>query len=251
MRRILPLGLFAALAAMASPVAHAQKAPTGADKQVAAPDPARLEVATRVVAKLLPAGVMKKMMDTSLGPMMDQMMGAAGDMKLADIARVSGVEQTDVADLGEGTLRDIMAVYDPYWDQRTKLATTAMTESMSEMMAEIEPAMRSGLARAYAREFTLAELAEMDRFFSTPTGAHYAEKSYALYVDPEMMTAIMAMMPKIMERLPEMMKSAEAATAHLPKPRTNADLTPDERKKLAGLLGVPEAALTQDAKAEQ
>ncbi len=45
-------------------------------------------------------------------------------------------------------------------------------------------------------------------------------------------------MPEMMKKMPEMAAKAEAATKSLPPPRKIADLSQEERGRLAKLLGV-------------
>ena len=73
-------------------------------------------------------------------------------------------------------------------------------------MVKVEPFYREGLARAYAKHFDAAELAEINAFFATPTGNRYAATSMGMYMDPQLMAEIPDMMPVIVGHV------AEAAT---------------------------------------
>jgi hypothetical protein len=230
-------GLAAAALVLALP-AWGQTAPAAPVPAAAPADPARLAAARQVVLQLFPEGIYKRMMGQSFGPMVDQIMESMGNMPVQEVVRLSGISEEEAAKLGDGTMQQVMAIYDPHWSERVKLGTQAMGASMGDMMAAMEPGMRDGLARVYAREFSAAELAEMGRFFATPAGAHYAGKSMALFMDPEMVAAMGALMPEMMKRMPDMIAAAEAATKHLPAPRANKDLTPAERAQLGALLGI-------------
>lgn len=237
----------AAALALASGTASAQTAP----RPVAAPiEPARLAAAQRVVGRLLPDGTYKRMMGANFTTLMDSMAESMGSMPIQSLMRMSGIGAEEAATLGSGTIQQVMAIYDPYWNQRLKRSTDAMMEGMTEVMTSMEPALRDGLTRAYAREFTAAELVEMDRFFATPAGARYADKSMQLFMDPEMIKGMTAMVPEMTRRMPDMMAKAQAAVADLPKPRSNSDLTPAERAKLSKLLGVPADTLETDPEPE-
>lgn len=237
--------LGALLLACATP-ALAQTAPGAAPA-----DPARLAAAQTVVAKLVPAGIYKRLMGTSFDQLIETMTDSMREMPINELVRLTGIDKQDAAALGEGTIGEVMDVYDPRWNDRMKLGTRAMADSMAEMMVEMEPVVRGALARAYAREFSAAELAELGRFFATSAGSHYADQSLALSMDPEMVKAMSDLMPRMMEHMPDLVARAEAATRDLPKPRTNKDLTPAERKKLAGLLGVDARTLeTEPAPAD-
>jgi hypothetical protein len=239
-----------ALAALILPAGAAAQTAAAPQARSAAPDPARLAAARPVVARLLPPGTYKRMMDQSFGQIMDTVMESMGTMPLQDVVRLSGISEADAAELGQATIEQVMAIYDPHWKERTKLGTNAMMASITDLMSSMEPAMRNGLTRAYAREFSAAELGEMERFFATPAGAHYAEKSMAMFTDPELMKAMTDLMPEMMKRMPDMIAKAESATAHLPKQRGNKDLAPAEREQLGKLLGVAPAELETEPAAD-
>jgi hypothetical protein len=82
-------------------------------------------------------------------------------------------------------------------------------------------------------------------FFNTPSGIAFAAKSMTIQTDPAFMTRMKTLVPKIMEAMPAMVKKAESATAALPKARTVDQLSDDEKKKLAGLLGVKVSELSK------
>jgi hypothetical protein len=244
-RRALRYGTAVALLALGGPAAFAQTAP--AAQAVPAPDPARIGAARSVVGKLLPQGIYKRILGTTMHSMLDSIMGSFGDMPTREIAKLAGISEEDAKSLGEGTMREVMEVYDPDWQERMQLTMHAMTDAMSDLMVSLEPKVREALTRTYAREFTLVELQDMDRFFASPAGGHYAGKSMEMFMDPEMMKTMTEAMPEIMKQMPAIVEKAMAATKDLPKPRTNKDLTPQERKKLAGLLGVDAKTLEKDS----
>ena len=119
--------------------------------------------------------------------------------------------------------------------------------SMVDLMDGFEPKVRDALTRAYARKFDGRQLSELNSFFKTPTGDLYARESMMMFMDPEIMGEMQALMPEMMKKMPEMAAKAEAATKALPSPRKIADLSPQERDKLAKLLGVKAGDLTDDA----
>ena len=74
------------------------------------------------------------------------------------------------------------------------------------------PDMLEGMATAYAREFSLAELKDIHSFAQTRAGNHYLTKSMALVGDPavakantamitEMHTVTNAMLPELKEKV--------------------------------------------------
>lgn len=251
MRR--PLAAAAALLLAGIGSAHAQsnaKAPVPAVATVplAAPiDPARMAVAERVVGKLVPKGIYKQMFDTVFTQIVDQAFGQMGEMPIGQIAKLGGLSDDQAKALGDVKMREIMEIYDPAWQERQKRMMQAFAGGMADIMVKLEPAMRSALARAYAREFGVEELTELDRFFATPAGAHYAAQSLVIAMGPEMTKATSEMMPEMMSAMPVLVQRAQEATADLPPARKLDDLSPAERKKLADLLGVDPETLEDDA----
>lgn len=222
--------------------AHAQTKPAAAPTAQAAPaapiDPARKAAAERVVGKLVPKGIYKEIFETVFSQVTDQVFGQMGELPVAQVAKLGGLSAEDAKALGNAKLGEIMAIYDPAWRDRQKRMMQAFAGGMAEIMVKLEPAMRDALARAYAREFSAEELAELDRFFVTPAGAHYAAQSLMIAMGPEMTKATTEMMPEMMSAMPVLIQRAEEAAADLPPARKIDDLSPAERKKLAELLGV-------------
>jgi Uncharacterized protein conserved in bacteria (DUF2059) len=194
-------------------------AQTDAAKPAPAPvDPARLKMADQVVLKLIPPGtyqrMMKDMMDTMAGGLIEQMMG----MDAAIIAGMAGEgEDSDAAKAVEGkTMADIAGEKDPHFKERMDIMMKVMFSEMGNLMSEMEPTVRTALSSIYARKYTAKELSDMNAFFATPSGTAFAGNFMSSFTDKEMMDASFGMMPKIMEAMPAIMKKVEAATAHLP-----------------------------------
>jgi len=218
---------------------------------VAAPlppiDSARKAVADRVVARLVPKGIYKQMFEKVFDQIMEQAFGQVGEMPIGEIAKLGGLSTGEAKALGDGKMREIMEIYDPAWKERQMRMMKAFVGGMAEIMAKLEPTMRDALARAYAREFSVEDLTELDRFFATPVGAHYAAQSLTIAMGPDMAKVTSEMMPEMMSAMPVLIQRAQEATADLPPARKIDDLSPAERKKLAELLGVDPEKLEDDA----
>lgn len=224
------LVLAAALAL--APPAHAQEAPAATNLS------ATLPAATRIADRLLPKGIYREMMSGTFDRMMNSLMESVGDVPLRAFIKAAGVDDSAAAGAKPATLNQVMAILDPYHRERTERGMKAMTGLMVDMMDRYEPAVREGVAEAYARRFTPAQLADLERFFATPTGSAYAGQSMLIYSDPAVMNRMMAMMPEMMQQMPQMVAAMQDATKDLPKARTYKDLSADERKQLAELLGI-------------
>jgi len=219
--------------ALATSPAHVSAQATEAQEV----DSLRLASAKVTVGHILPPGtfarVMQQSMDTMMGPMMD----SVDSMSLRDIAAMTGRPEAELQQMGEGSLKDMMAILDPHYEERMRLTMEVMTGEMTKMMETFEPAFQDGLARAYAKRFSTRQLGELNAFFSTPTGAIYAAESMVIMTDPEVAKKMQELIPEMMKHMPAMMSALESATAHLPKPRKEKDLTPAERRKLEQLFG--------------
>ena len=247
MPKLHSIALAAALSLGAPLAAQAQDtpAPASAATQAQPMDPARLAAATTTVDYIFPNGTYAKLMKGSLDSVLKMTMGTLDDMPIKQLAGIGGLNEDELKGLGNGTLAEIMAIYDPAYQQRMELGMTAMMGEMSKMMATFEPAMREGLSQAYAKRFTAEQLGDLNRFFATPTGTAYAADSMMLFMDPAVMEKMQKMMPELMKQMPAMIGAMETATAQLPKARTYKELSKAERTKLAKLLGVTEAQLAR------
>ena len=198
--------IFAAALSAAAP-ALAQTAPA-ASAQV---DPARLAAAERVVVALVPPGTYMRMMRDQFPAMMDGMMTQMMGMSAADLGAPG-------ADGSTAPVGKAIAEADPHFRERMSLMTKVMGEEFGTVFDKLEPRLRVGLSRAFARKFTTAQLNELDAFFATPTGKAFAAEYLATFMDPEVMQEMMAATPELMKAMPAIMAKVEKATAHLPPP---------------------------------
>ena len=200
---------------------------------------ARIPAANQVVDQIFPPGTYMKMMDESMRPVMDGVMGQMGSLPLSSILAMAGLSESEVGDVGEGTLAELMEIVDPAYQERQKLVADETVSWITRLMDTIEPSFRRGLSRAYAVRFSEAELHEMSAFFSTPTGSHYAGESMLIMTDPQVMAVMGEMMPAMMEMMPGMMTAIQERSAELPPARRFEELSDDEKARFAELLGLP------------
>jgi len=198
--------------------------------------PAENPLASRVAGQLMPPGTYRKMMKTVMDQVTGAVMNQVMDMPLRDMIKGFGLSGAEAEKLGPGTMRQMMAIMDPAFDQRMQISMRIMGDEITNMMDEVEPDYRAGLADALSARFTPDQLAELDRFFATPTGSAYASQSMLVYADPAMMQRMQALVPKMMKVMPGMMQKVMAATADLPKPRDAKTMTPEQRKQFMALL---------------
>lgn len=204
----------------------------------AAVDPARLAVATRIISVMLPDGTYRKIMTPMFDAMTGQMTDSMMSVPIATFVRATGADESEVKKLGSTSPRDILRIIDPAFEQRNNITMKVIMNGIIDMISGMEPELRQVYARVYARGFELRELREIEAFFKTPAGHAYATRSMVVVTDPEVLAQSKAMMPKIFERLPELMAQAQAATASLPEPRKPQDLSAAEKQRVAQLLGI-------------
>ncbi len=234
MRFLLALLLVAGPQAAAS----AQTSPPA----VAAPvDPARLAVARRLAATLMPPGSFRTMMGTAMDQVAQQSLNSIFDVPVKGFMSAAGLPEDAVAKLPPTTIREVMRVLDPAFEERNRRMFPVLTGGIVEFMGGEEPNFREGYAEAMARRFDPGQLLAIEAFFKTSAGAAFAASFLTLQTDPAFLARTQAMVPRLMQAMPAIMAKVTAATAGLPKPREYKDLTEAERDDLRRLLGQPSA----------
>ena len=184
------------------------------------PAPQRLALSRTTVKGLFPDGTYARMMDGLMRGMIDRVMG----LSEADFGKPSDNGKA----AGALTLREQMAKDDPHFDERMRIIERVVGEELVKFSALIEPRMREGLARSMARRFDEKQLTEINAFLATDSGRAFGSQSMAMWIDPDVMRAMMGSFPEMMTAMPAAMKRLEAETAHLPKPKKPAK---SEKKK--------------------
>lgn len=209
---------------------------------------ARLPLAGTIVRKMIPEGTLGEMM----GSMFDKMLGPIMEIsdrnpkgEVAERLRVPAAE----LDITEEQAVELADLLDPVRKERNAAIARVMPELMTSMMTTMEPTVRKAMTELYAIHFTGPELTEIDAFFSTPTGASFARKSFSMSSDPRIIGASMEALPAMMGAFAEMEDKMLAATAHLPAAREWDDLDAAQRARIAELTGIDEATLEENLSA--
>ena len=201
--------------------ASAQQPPTAAasPNMVTEIDPAQLELARKTAAALLPAGSYEKMMRSSMEQMVGAITGQMYNSRMADILPEGSAPDLEIErEIGDKTIKEVLGAGDPHFDERMTITNRVLFQEMAPIMGRIEPDVREGLARAYARKFSAAQLQDINRFFETGSGRLFAAESMMTWVDPEIMSLMTKLTPELMKEMPAIMEKTKAATAHLPPP---------------------------------
>ncbi len=202
------------------------------------PEPARLELAKITTSKLLPDGVYAKMIDDMMGNVLTPLFNLMPGLSDTQITTITGASEDTVAALTEDQKAAVTQIIDPNHKDRGKQIIDVLKPMISEAIAVIEPAMRQGLSRAYARKFTAAQLTTINGFFATPVGSEFARSSFALQADPEVMQATFKAFPVIISTFMSDESKVKEKFEALPKQRELKDLSDAELQQLAQLLGV-------------
>ena len=205
-------------------------------------DPQRLALAQQTIGKIMPKGIYAKMMGGIVNKAMGSIAGDSNGMSDIMITQATGVDIGDES-LDPAKRAAITQLLDSNYAERSKLMQNTITPMFDKMISVIEPPMREGMSRAYARKFTPAQLTELNRFFATPTGSVYAAEAFALQADPEVMQSMMSALPLMFSEIKQPAGEIEAKMNALPKPRTLDLLSTAEIDKMAQLLGTTSEAL--------
>ncbi|HEY1604539.1 MAG TPA: DUF2059 domain-containing protein [Allosphingosinicella sp.] len=208
------------LAQSPAPAAPPPPAPPAA-AMPAPVDPARLAVARQTVDYVWPLGTYQRMMS---GPMLDGLMQSVFSMKLADIIPpgTNGVDAKDA----NATLGEMIGKGDPYFQERIRVGRRVLVAELEPVFAKVEPNLREGLARAYARRFTAEQLTEMNRFFATPAGSAYASESMLIMMDPDVIQTLIKSGPAVAQAMPQIVAKIGEAEKQLPPPPSKAHPAP-------------------------
>lgn len=202
---------------------------------------ARLPLASSLIESIMPDGTMQEMMgsmfDGMLGPIMD-MAEQAGPT----LSNFIGYDETEL-ELDDEAVAEIAAIVDPQWRERQRRTMELTKVMMGQLMTGMEPAMKRGMAEAYAANFTSAELEGISAFFSTEVGASFARKSYRLSSDPRIMHAAMSELPTMLATFGQMGEKLKAEMADLPDKKGFDALDAAERQRILSLTGLTDEDL--------
>ena len=201
-------------------------------------DPARLVLADKTVAALMPAGAYSEAMNELFDRIARPIFNEIPAVTSSGIWAATGVEVE--GEIAPEKAKAIAAIIDPTAEQRYDTVLAFGKKAMAKVAEIIEPPYRNGMARAYARKFTGDQLTEMNLFFASPAGTAFASNQMKLQMDPEVLYALFKAMPDMMEKFQTMGKDFEAEAKQLDKkPEFKvSQLSKAKQQELAKLLGV-------------
>jgi hypothetical protein len=211
----------------------------------------RLPAAQQLANSLIPPGSYGAAFEGAFAPMADKVMAMVEPDTATKAAQLTNLTKYDVENLDDAKLASIVALLDPQAAQRNKQLADFVFAEFAAAMVEIEPLYRDGLARAYAKHFTDAQLAEVNAFFATPTGNRFAATSVAMQLDPQMMAKVPDMIPVMVGHVAEAATRFVMAMDTFPQARKVDSLSARERTQMLNLLGLTdeeyEARITASA----
>lgn len=201
-------------------------------------EPARLALAQKTMGQLIPSGSLEKMIDNLYGKMFKTIMGEFGGQSDLMLSIKTGVESEKIAALDEATKTKVADMLDPHRKEREDQITKVIKPLISEVLGDMEPPMREGMSKAYARKFTAAQLTDLNGFLATPTGTLYANEWMALQADPEVMLAIIKAVPPLITKFIDRAPQIEKDMKELPKEKQLSDFSDKELGQLAKLMKI-------------
>lgn len=181
--------------------AAAKPAPVKAASPAPAPAPSAAQ--TAAAQELLRAMDFRKQMRQMMGGMMQSMPQAMEQMTMQSAAKLSPEQQAAAMNAAregvQGSMKRMVKLFED-----------------DKMMGEIEAVA----ARSYAKAFTVAELKDLTKFYSSATGKKLMERQPALLQEsmPEMMGIMQPRMMKIINELTEEAVAKAKAQAPTPAP---------------------------------
>lgn len=217
-------------------------------------DESRLVAARTLVTPMTQRASVEKMFDNLYGRMFKSFDGMSAKADRDALLRVIGVPQEQIERVSEADLDRISAILNPQRGAQEQHLRAAARPLIDESFAVLQPAMQEGLARAYARRFTNAEMMDVYQFFLTPTGAQFASELLPLQAHPEVILSLLHATPELVTRVQKLIPQLEANFKAMPQPRDIHQLSDREIKQIADILKINvkqvKAALAAE-KAEQ
>jgi len=179
------------------------------------PEPARLALARQATMTMFPKGAFAQAMTGFVNRTADRVL----DMSEADFAAMFPAAKGSKAKKSKSPstepLRVTLAKKEPNFDAQLA-AIRAFAGTMFVKFGDVaEPKFREGLARALARKFDARQLAEIQAFLATPTGAAYGREMVGLWFEPDVIRGTFEVFPELMKMAPDLAKDGAALDARM------------------------------------
>lgn len=175
--------IFATLLALAPLIAQAQSI-----------EPARLEAAKSLLETMMPPA--------RRGAMIDQLVAVSN----ANITRGLSSNAAFAKALNDDPRA--APIFQRFLANQQAELRTLLYANMPEMMVAMQ--------RAYARRFSVSEMAEIRTFFTSPAGQAYMDRGAKIMTDPDVSTWQQKMISQQMAKMPEATRALAAEIMALP-----------------------------------
>ncbi|GLR47167.1 hypothetical protein [Sphingomonas astaxanthinifaciens] len=174
------------------------------------PDPARLAAARSLSFRTFPKGAYAEAMNGFVDGMADRVL-AMSEKDFADMVPPTPPKKGQKAkEPSTLPLREMLSAKDPQFDAKLA-AGKAFAKTMFVKFGDVmEPKFREGMARSMARKFDAKQMAEIDAFLATPTGALYGRQMLGMWFEPDVMRSTFSAFPEMIKLMPDLMKDAAA-----------------------------------------
>jgi hypothetical protein len=204
-------------------------------------EPARLAAAQQLVSPMTQRGSIEKLYDNLYSRMFQamQMMGGRSDRD--GLLSSLGVPADRMASISHADVKRVTAILNPDAGLQQQQYAAALRPLVDEVFSVLLPAVQQGMARAYARQFTLEELNQIQSFFATPVGVAFATELLPLQANPEVIMAVLRSGPELIQRMEKVAPTIDANFTAMGRPRrarTLHSLTNKEVKEIASILKV-------------
>ena len=172
------------------------------------PDPARLAAARATAQTMFPSGAYA----TAMTGFLDRTANRVLSMSEAELAAMfpEGTDSKAARKKPPSTepLRARLSREDPNFDAKYAAIRAFAGTILTKLGNAAEPKFREGMARAMARKFDAAQLAEINGFLATPTGAAYGRQVVGMWFEPDVMRGMFELLPEMMKLMPEVIGDA-------------------------------------------
>lgn len=197
------------------------------------PEPERLALARQVSLTMFPQGAYGEAMNGFLDRTAERVL----NMSEADFAALApkskdkpakGSKARALPPPSTEPLRLSLARKDPAFEAKVAAGKAFAKVMIDRFGAVAEPKFREGMARSLARKFDARQLAEIQAFLATPTGAAFGRQMIGLWFEPDVFRSTFQALPDLVTMLPGMAQEAAALDAKMrsdgkPKPGNRND----------------------------
>ncbi|VVT04430.1 DUF2059 domain-containing protein [Erythrobacter sp. EC-HK427] len=194
---------------------------------------ARLPLAREIMNTAMPEGALRSAMEGMLGGVFGSLAQEAAIDPNSTLT--ASLNYYFFFELEPRKAEAALAIIDPDWRAREEAEQAAQMEMAASMMETMEPLVRDAIAELYAIYFTDAQLADIAEFYATPTGQVFASQSFAMSSDPRLFARLLGSR-EYWQAMGGLVEEA-APIGTPPGRRAFADLSPEERRRLASLTG--------------